>query len=246
VHAETLGSGPRVVLVHGSVANGRATWGSVLAPLAERFQLVVLDRPGFPPHPEPEAVDFEEHARLVAGVLEPPAHLVGHSYGGVIALLAAGLRPEAVRSLAVLEPPALGVARGQPAVEEFVAQSSALWASGPRGPEAFLRAFLGTVGSSLPSQRLSPGLLQGARTLMLERPPWEAEIPLRALRGAPFPKLVASGAHHEAFEVVCDVLARRLRAERAVLPGAGHSIPRAPGCAELLAGFLGRAEAGPG
>ena len=243
MHVETLGSGPRVVLVHGSIANGRATWGSVLAPLAERFELVVLDRPGFPPHTEPEAVDFEEHARLVAAVLEPPAHLVGHSYGGVIALLAAGLRPEAIRSLAVLEPPALGVARGQPAVEEFVSRSSALWESGLRDPEEFLRAFLEVVGAALPAARPSPGLLQGARTLMLERPAWEAEIPLRALRAAPFPKLVVSGAHHEAFEVVCDVISRRLRAERAVLPGAGHSVPRAPGCAELLADFLHRAEA---
>jgi pimeloyl-ACP methyl ester carboxylesterase len=242
VHVETLGSGPRVVLVHGSVANGRATWGPVLEPLAERFELVVLNRPGFPPHSEPEPVDFDEHARLVAEVLEPPAHLVGHSYGGVIALLAAGLRPQAVRSLAVLEPPALGVARGQPAVEEFVSRSSALWESGPREPEAFLRAFLEAVGSSLPGQRPSPALLQGARTLMLERPPWEAEIPLGALRAAPFPKLVVSGEHAEAFEVVADVLARRMRAERAVLPGAGHSLPRCPGCAELLADFFDRAE----
>lgn len=242
MHVETLGSGPRVVLVHGSVVNGRATWGPVLAPLGERFELVILDRPGFPPHPDAEAVDFEEHAGLVAELLEPPAHLVGHSYGGVIALLAAARRPEAIRSLAVLEPPAFGVARGQPAVDEFVARSAAFFESGPRDPEAFLRGFLAAVGSALPRDRPSPALLQGARTLMLERPPWEAEIPLRALRGAPFPKLVVSGEHAEAFEVVCDVLARRMRAERAVLPGAGHSIPRAPGGAELLADFLGRAE----
>jgi pimeloyl-ACP methyl ester carboxylesterase len=241
MHVETLGSGPRVVLVHGSVANGRATWRSVLAPLAERFEVVVLDRPGFPPHPEPEAVDFEEHARLVADVLEPPAHLVGHSYGGVIALLAAARNPEAVRSLAVLEPPTFGVARGQPAVEEYVERSSVQLASSRDDPEAYLRSFLELVGSSLPPQRPSPGLIQGARTLMLERPPWEAEIPLPALRAAPFPKLVVSGAHHEAFEVVCDVLTRRLRAQRAVLPGSGHSLPRAPGCAELLADFLARA-----
>jgi pimeloyl-ACP methyl ester carboxylesterase len=239
---ETLGSGPRVVLVHGSVANGRATWGAVLEPLAERFELVLLNRPGFPPHSEPQPVDFDEHARLVAHVLEPPAHLVGHSYGGVIVLLAAGLRPEAVRSLAVLEPPAFGVARGQPAVEDFVGRATALWESAPRDPEPFLRAFLEIVGSTLPGDRPSPAVLQGARTLMLERPPEQAEIPLRALRAAPFPKLVVSGGHHEAFEVVCDVLARRLRAERAVLPGAGHSLPRAPVCAELLADFIDRAE----
>jgi pimeloyl-ACP methyl ester carboxylesterase len=240
VHVQTLGSGPRVVLVHGSVANGRATWGSVLR-LAERFELVVLDRPGFPPHPEPETVDFEEHARLVADVLEPPAHLVGHSYGAVISLLAAALRPDRVRSLVVAEPPAFGVARGHPAVEDFVGRSTEHFRAGPGDPEAFLRGFLGLVGASLPAARPSAAVLQGARTLMLERPPWEAEIPLAALRAAPFPKLVLSGAHHPAFEAVCDVLERELGAERAVVPGAGHSLPRAPGCADVLADFLERA-----
>jgi hypothetical protein len=31
-------------------------------------------------------------------------------------------------------------------------------------------------------------------------------------------------------------------AERVVLPGVGHSLPRAPGCAQLLADFFDRAE----
>ena len=37
---------------------------------------------------------------------------------------------------------------------------------------------------------------------------------------------------------MCDVLEQRLGAERAVLPGAGHSLMRAPGYAERLAAFL--------
>ena len=73
---------------------------------------------------------------------------------------------------------------------------------------------------------------------MAERPPWEAEIPLDELATAPFPKLVVSGAHHAAFDAVCDVLEERLGAERAILPGAGHSLPRAPGYPERLKAFL--------
>ena len=38
------------MFVHGSVVNGRATWAAQ-RPLAERFELLVLDRPGFPPNP---------------------------------------------------------------------------------------------------------------------------------------------------------------------------------------------------
>ena len=56
---------PRLVLVHGSVVGGRATWAGQ-RPLAERFELVVVDRPGFPPNPPVDRVDFEPDAQLVA------------------------------------------------------------------------------------------------------------------------------------------------------------------------------------
>ena len=76
---------------------------------------------------------------------------------------------------------------------------------------------------------------------MVERAPWEAVIPFDAVAAAPYPKLVVSGAHSAAFDAVCDVLEERLGAERAILPGAGHSIQRAPGFNELLVEFLKRA-----
>lgn len=220
-----VGSGPRLVLVHGSVANAEMTWGAQL-PLAESYTLVLPDRPGFPPNPPVDRVDFEEHAALIAELLEPGDHLVGHSYGGVVSLLTAALAPERVRSLTVIEPPCLKVAAGDPLVDAFVARSARLWEEGPTDPEEFLRAFLAAVGSSLPSGSLSPSLLQGAQTLMVERYPWEADIPLEAVRAAPFPKLVVSGAHDPAFDAVCDVLEAELDAERLVLAGAGHSPQR--------------------
>ena len=58
---------------------------------------------------------------------------------------------------------------------------------------------------------------------MVERYPWTAEIPLDALAAAPFPKLVVSGGHSEAFDAVCDVLEQRLGAESAVFAGAAHN-----------------------
>ena len=101
------------------------------------------------------------------------------------------------------------------------------------------------VGSSaqLPSP-LPPPLLQNAKLLMVERSPVEAVIPLEALPEAPFPKLVVSGAHSRIFDAVCDVLEEELGAERAVIPGAGHSAQRtgAP-FNDRLEAFLGAAEA---
>jgi pimeloyl-ACP methyl ester carboxylesterase len=237
----------RVVLVHGSVLGGRATW-SGQEPLSERFELLVVERPGFPPGPPVERVDFERDAELVAGLLRPGDHLVGHSYGGVIALLAAARRPDVLGSLTVLEPPATRVALDVPEVEEFATRGIELYASGKDDePEAFLRRFLAAVGSAFdPPSPLPPELEQGARALAVERGPWEAEIPLDALADAPFPVLVVSGAHHPAFDAVCDVLERELSAERAVLPGFGHAVQRNPRFNDVLADFVERAAAPPG
>src|SRR4051795_13485299 len=110
---------PRIVFVHGSVMGGRPTW-SGQRELGDRFRLEIMERPGFPPNPPVDHVDFEEHAALVAEAVAGGAHLVGHSYGGVITLLAAAGVPDAIHSLTVIEPPAMGVARGNPVVDEFI------------------------------------------------------------------------------------------------------------------------------
>lgn len=231
----------RVVLVHGSGGNARSAWASV-QPLAARFTLVAPNRGGYPPNPRLERIDFEVQAEELAPLLEDGAHLVGHSYGGVIALLIAARRPETVLSLAVSEPPAFALARGNPDVDALVLRLDEHFERGPRDPREFFAGFLAAVGSSgspaALSEELPPELEQSIRATMAERPPWEAQIPLEALAATGFPKLVISGAHHPAFDAVCDVLERGLGAERAVLPGAGHSIPRAPGYLERLEAFL--------
>jgi pimeloyl-ACP methyl ester carboxylesterase len=211
--------------VHGSVVNAELTW-SAQKSLADRFEIVAPNRRGFPPGPEVERVDFENEAVWLEQFLAPGTHLVGHSYGGVIALLAAAAHPELVRSLTVIEPPALGIARGRPGVDEFIGRIDDLRLNGPRDPGEFLRCFLSLVGSSTPPGNFTPDLLQGARTLQVERSPAEAVVPFGELACAPFPKLVVSGAHSPVFDAVCDVLEERLDAERAVLPGGGHSVQR--------------------
>ena len=228
----------RVVLIHGSVGNANV-WAPVLPALEARFEVVTPTRGGYPPGPLLQRIDFERQADELAPCLGEGAHLVGHSYGGVISLLIAARRPDRVRSLVVSEPPAFALARGNPVVDSLVEQLAEHFTRGAREPRAFAEGFLAAVGSEvrLP-ERLPPDLEQGIRATMAERPPWEAEIPLEELAAAPFQKLVVSGAHNAAFDAVCDVLEERMGAERAVLPGAGHSIPRAPGYAELLAAFL--------
>lgn len=227
----------RIVFVHGSVGNAQSTWSEQRA-LADRFECVFVTRSGYPPGPPLERIDFEEQADDVATELRGGEHLVGHSYGGVVSLLAAARGP-ALASLTVSEPPAFGVARGDPAVEELMANFEHV----PAGPREYLEFFLPLVGSAIQiPDPLPPQLEQGARAAMAERLPSEAVIPFDELGAAPFPKLVISGGHHAAFDAVCDVMEERLGAERAVLPGAGHSLPRAPGYNDVLASFVERAE----
>src|SRR3954454_8827627 len=173
-----MDSRPRLLLVHGSVVNADLTW-SAQEPLAERFEIMAPNRRGFPPGPDVERVDFEDEAVWLEQFLVPGTHLVGHSYGGVISLYAAARYAGSLRSLTVIEPPAFGIARGNPDADAFAANGTELWEHGPRDPAAFLTAFLTTVGSSIPPGSFSPELLQGGRTLLVARYPWLAQPPLQ-------------------------------------------------------------------
>jgi len=77
--------------------------------------------------------------------------------------------------------------------------------------------------------------------------PGDAEIELEPIRATALPVLVVSGGWHPAFDAVCDLLERELRAERVVLPEYGHSIPElGDPFNETLAAFVDGVERGIG
>lgn len=226
--------------MHGSFSHGESAFAAQRE-LASEFRLVVPDRRGFGDSPGDGRVDFERDAEDIVTLLGDGAHLVGHSYGGVVCLLAAALRPEAVLSLCVIEPPCFGVARGHPAVEEMIERVARHHASAAgASPAEYLAGFMRSWG--LPARAaVAPDARteRSWRASSDERPPWEAEIPLAALRAAPFAKLVVSGGWSRvpaeareiagaAFEAVCDVLERGLGASRARFSEASHN-PQALG-----------------
>ena len=235
LNMESWGEGERVLLVHGSMSFGELAF-SEQRPLADRWRLDVVDRRGFGGSPDPPGrVDFETDARDIAALLDNPAHLLGQSYGGVACLLAAGLRPDGVRSLSVFEPPAFALARGHPAVEAIVTRiAHHVETAQSLTEEAFLHGFLDAWGLDLgPPQTLGARTRRGVRSTMTERPPWEAEVPLDVLAAARAPLLVVRGAWDTvapaardlagaAFAAVCAVLVGRLDAAEAVFPGAAH------------------------
>ena len=220
------GRGPRVVLLHGGVLAGELCWRQQLQ-LADRFTLEIVDRAGYGRSQRVSpGEDLDADAPLVAGLLTEPAHLVGHSSGAVAAMLAAALRPGAVLSLTLCEPPAFQLAPGSAQAQQM-ARDLEEHLHRPGDDAQWLRGFLGIIGRDvvIPDQ-LPPPLAQGVRAIrVVHRRPWQGELPVGQLAAASFPKLVISGNHSPAFEAVCDALTARLNAQRAYVTGAGHATP---------------------
>ena len=243
---ERIGHGPPILFVHGDIVGPSLTWRKQRE-LAERWTLIIPNRPGFGASAPLERNDFQVEAPMFAELLGEGAHLVGHSYGAVIALIAAAERPDAVRSLTVSEPGCLRLAEGTPAVDEMIANGELLFEKASSIPsEEFLRLFRGGAGSAFGTpDQLPEELLHGVELLKRERPPWEADIPTERLAASDFPVLVLSGGHSPAFEAVCDSLAEALSAERAVISGRGHTVPSTgEPYNERLEAFLSAADGG--
>ncbi len=220
----TWGAGEPVVLVHGSLATGAEEW-EAQRPLAdEGFRLLVLDRRGHGRSPVALGEDFLRDAEDIADLMGNGAHLVGHSYGGLGVLFAAARRPEATRSLTVLEPATFTLGH-HPAARALEDQVRRLWDEDLPDDEWVVR-FLKAVGSD--PDTLPPEVLVEAVPLVplfrQGRPGWYADLSLAELASTPFPKLVVSGGHSAAFDAICDDLAERIGASLAVVGGAGHEI----------------------
>src|SRR3954454_16746632 len=146
--AERLGEGPPVLFIHGDIVGAELTWREQHE-LPERGSLIIPSRPGFGGSPPLERNDFEAEAPMFAEFLGDGAHVVGHSYGAVIALLVVAQRPDAVRSLTGSEPGCLHLASGVPVVDEMIANGERLFAHAEDIPaEDFLRLFRGGAGSA--------------------------------------------------------------------------------------------------
>ncbi len=106
-----IGSGPPVVAVHGGLGTWRS-WARVAELLADRFEFFLIERRGRGDSGDAIAHSLEHEVDDVRAVLRqavPAAALIGHSYGGALALEAARTAERrAVAAVAVYEP-AVGV-----------------------------------------------------------------------------------------------------------------------------------------
>ncbi len=237
IHVTTWGSeGPEVLLIHGSPQGGPLGGNHHFAAqeaLAERgWKLIVPDRPGHGQSPTRGTEDMEVDAVWVAGMLGDGKHLVGHSYGGAIALAAAALRPEAVLSLTLIEPAIADVASDDPAVIAFRDDLETTMASDLE-PIPRLMEYRRIV--ALPDEMIGPaptveqvvalGVAIGA---MRQPTDWQATPAVEAVVAAGIPVLLVTGGGVPAFEAMADELVRMTDGERLLIP-TGHHFPQYDG-----------------
>ncbi len=106
------GDGPLVVLLHG-LGGSRISWEPQLEGLVG-FRVAAWDMPGYGAGPPLDDVSFSTLAQAAADFIEhlgePSAHVVGISFGGMIAQYLAVWHPRVVRSLTLLSTsPAFGL-----------------------------------------------------------------------------------------------------------------------------------------
>lgn len=109
IHYQTSGSGEDLVLIHGATGNMAFWYMSSLPALIKEFRVTAYDLRGhgysdLTPSGYTSADMSVDLRALLDHLKIEKAHLVGHSFGGVIALHTAALYPERVESLVLADP----------------------------------------------------------------------------------------------------------------------------------------------
>jgi pimeloyl-ACP methyl ester carboxylesterase len=138
IHYSSAGSGPPLLLIHGTGGDGTA-FDAVAADLARTYRLIAYDRRAYSrskgkPHPPRNylAAHGSDAAALLNAIGAAPAHVLGWSAGGLVALALAVARPELVKSLLLYEPPYLAKSNASIGFAFNFAQIMALRALGLR------------------------------------------------------------------------------------------------------------------
>jgi pimeloyl-ACP methyl ester carboxylesterase len=222
LHVAVAGTGPVLVVLHGN-GEDAASLAPVTADLARDHRVLAVDSRAHGRSPRGDGpltiARMADDVAAVLAALAPgePAHVVGYSDGGNVALMLALRHPETVRSLVVYGANADPSGLTPRARAEVTAAWAAQRARGAVDPAARARAEV--------------------TGLMVHQP----RIPLRALSRIAVPVLVAAGEHDVVRPAHTEAVAAHLPAGRLrLVPDADHGLPLAdPGAfVALVRGFL--------
>lgn len=122
------GSGSPIIFIHGSYAT-TSSWKKMVEQLAVSHRCILIKLPGHSGTPDPEdfanpsiETELEILGRVVNSLTDEPVHLVGHSYGAVIALAQALKGNLSISQVSLFEPVAVSVLDGEmrALVQEFL------------------------------------------------------------------------------------------------------------------------------
>jgi pimeloyl-ACP methyl ester carboxylesterase len=258
IHVEDEGSGEPVLLLHSSGMSGRQ-WRRVQEKLVnDGFRTIVPDLLGSgrsSPWPEGEPFTFLHDVELASAILQQigeKTHLVGHSYGGFVALRAAAQLPDRAHSLALYDPVAFGALDAQRDSDALAALAHLhfSWGASPADHEAWLEAFVtfwngpeawALLRGSTRSEFVRTGWItrEGARSLVSDTTPASAYGKLTC------PTLLLTGSASPLFarRVIERLAEAAPLAHVETIDGAGHMGPltHSSPVGELIAAHLAAA-----
>ena len=234
--------GPRVLIIHGGVqgrlGGGPDTFLKQQAWGSQGFQVELVQRPGFGESPSRGPDDMDHEAVWIAGMLGNGANLIGHSWGGADALLAAARKPEAVRSLILVEPALTAIAEADPTLRDSPAvragaQTRARIILSAQTPAEYGETFANMLGNNsggsatapilgsnaAESTRIGCALLQGKIA-----PFNEFDAAIQTVVAAGIPVLIVTGGWNPGFDAAGDVLARLLHGRHIIIRSPSHFV----------------------
>jgi pimeloyl-ACP methyl ester carboxylesterase len=223
--------GTKLVLIHGGVQGTKKSGTvhfSAQEPLALRgFEVIVPDRPGHGRSPAPgRPDDAEADGVWAADLLGDGAHLVGHSFGGCVALAAAALRPTAVKSLTLIEPAMQSVAIDRLPVLLFALRMVAILKlsfTAKQRVERFSKFMHIPDGMGGATRDRAEYEAMGKAASVLKVPKKATlERQLSQLARSGIPVLVVTGGWSAAVDATADVVARIANGTHMIIPSPHH------------------------
>jgi pimeloyl-ACP methyl ester carboxylesterase len=246
------GAGPTLVLVPGSCSTG-AAWRPVMAHLQNEFRCVTTSLLGYGGTAErrtPDDADIAHESEILEAVIRragTPVHLVGHSFGGLVALTVALRQRVPLLSLTIAEAPAMGILKQAGEMQHYDAfrkmsgAYSDAFKHGETDAIARMIDFYGGAGTFAAwPQRVRDYAVETTAANLLD---WESAYGFRlapaSLANVAVPTLVMRGeASHPAARRANDLLGRGIPgAVRATIGGASHFMiaTHPEQCADMIA-----------